>query len=100
MGFRVVAETVDCEGGNCPTTYVREEGSVVVQGYRTAVPGRLRVTADLLRRHANAEGQTRWGGPAIPAGGPWVFVEGCETELEGVTPPRNEGLIEIEPVVV
>ncbi|MCF7547286.1 hypothetical protein [Pseudonocardia sp. WMMC193] len=96
MEFRVVAETVDCEGGNCPTTYIRKEGTVVVQGYRTAIAGRLRVSVDVLQRHARAEGDDTWAGPATPDGPGWVLVDGRETELPGISLPRNEGLIEIE----
>ncbi|MCE0768448.1 hypothetical protein LWC35_36980 [Pseudonocardia kujensis] len=61
MGFRVAAKTIGCEGGNCPTTYIDEEGSVIVQGYRTSIAGRLRFPMELLDRHARAEGRDSWG---------------------------------------
>ncbi|MGE0346591.1 MAG: hypothetical protein AB7N73_12315 [Gemmatimonadales bacterium] len=95
MKVRVVATTLGCEGGNCPTTYVTGEGTVIVQGFETR-PGQVRVPASLLARHAELEGARTWTGPARPLADGWVLVDGAAVEqLDGVEVPGVEALVEI-----
>jgi hypothetical protein len=60
----VMIARFDCEGGNCPASYLTDRRSVLVQGWRTqAAPGglaRVTVPETLRRDHELA------GGPAWP----------------------------------
>lgn len=89
MSAMLLAGTRECRNGNCPTTWLSERGTVLVQGY--AVTGRIvRVPRDLLERAAR-ELDMHLGGrtqlvPAprsaeIRAVGGWFQVAGSPTSL-------------------
>ncbi|GEL27057.1 hypothetical protein PSU4_60110 [Pseudonocardia sulfidoxydans NBRC 16205] len=101
MNVRTVATTIDCEGGNCPTTYVTEVGGVIVQGFQTGRSGQVRVPASLLDRHAELEGGTRWSGPADEDQDGWVIVAGADLDrLDDIEVPEDEALVVVRGSVI
>lgn len=89
MSVMLLAGTVECRNGNCPTAWLTERGTVLVQGY--AVTERIvRVPRDLIERAAR-ELDMHLGGrtglvPAprsaeIRAVGDWFHVAGSPTSL-------------------
>ena len=109
--MRVTMIAFTCEGGNCPTTYATDRGSVLVQGY--VVDGQqlveaglgagspsVEVPAELLAEHARLQGAQRWIASAIPTDRGTVIVSGAAVSARealpaGITLPQSESLIEL-----
>ncbi|RZT75454.1 hypothetical protein EV383_6194 [Pseudonocardia sediminis] len=105
MKVQVIAVSASCEGGNCPTTYVTDRGSVLVQGDRTARGRRFaEVTQQLLQDHAQRLGGSRWTGRVTPTSAGTVLVEGDVVDdveaLQSIGLPPHETLVEIHGTVI
>lgn len=51
MSMTLLAGSRDCRNGNCPTTWLTDRGTVIVQGY-VVTPRIVRVPRDLMERAA------------------------------------------------
>lgn len=90
MDMTLLAETMECRNGNCPTAWLTEQGTVMVQGY--VVDARLvRVPRDLIERAARElEMQEIPVTTVVPAprasevraSGEWFMVAGTPTPLQ------------------
>ncbi|OLM27600.1 hypothetical protein Ae717Ps2_7306c [Pseudonocardia sp. Ae717_Ps2] len=88
MGMQLLAGTMECRNGNCPTAWLTERGSVIVQGY-VATPQLVRVPRDLIERAARElvmHGVEPGAVPAprstaLRAAGEWFEVAGTPTTL-------------------
>jgi hypothetical protein len=108
MRVKIVAYT-ECEGGNCPTTYITDRGTVLVQGYDVAQPNPAvglppghafaEVPPALLERHARRQGGQRWIAPTCATEQGTVLVAGAVVDdpeaLAAVRLPAGETLVEV-----
>lgn len=104
-----VMATSSCEGGNCPTTYVSDRASVLIQGDEVTgdaglMPGLVEVPLTLLEEHARLQGASRWITPTHPGRTGTVVVSGIPvTDVEALAAvplPTGETLIELFGTVV
>lgn len=100
MKVQVIAVSASCEGGNCPTTYVTDRPSVLVQGDLTARgPGFAEVPQQLLQDHVQRVGATHWTWPVVPTSEGKVLVEGDVVDdaeaLRTIGLPSHETLVEL-----
>ena len=51
MSMQLLAGTMECRNGNCPTAWLTERGAVIVQGY-IASARTVRVPRDIVERAA------------------------------------------------
>ena len=89
MSMTLLAGTRECRNGNCPTAWLTEHGTVIVQGY--VMDSRIvRVPRDLIERAARElEMHDARAAAAVPAPrsialracGDWVEVSGTPTTL-------------------
>ena len=105
MKVQVIAVSAACEGGNCPTTYVTDRNSVLVQGDLTERGRRFaEVPEQLLLDHATCLGAVRWATPVTPTSAGTVLVEGDAVDdveaLQAIGMPSHETLVEIHGQVI
>lgn len=90
MSMTLLAGTMECRNGNCPTVWLTEYGTVIVQGY-AVTPRIVRVPRDLIERAARElEMQGVKPGAVMPAprppalriSGEWFDVAGTPTSLQ------------------
>lgn len=88
MNMTLLAGTRDCRNGNCPTAWLTEHGTVIVQGYVVS-PRLVRVPRDLIERAARELEMRGVRDAAVPAprssalraSGDWHEVAGIPTAL-------------------
>jgi hypothetical protein len=90
---------LDCEGGNCPASYVTDRRSVPVQGDRTGVVGQVRVPESLVRQHQMA-GEAAWPAAGVsPAEPGYILVTGATVDdaeaLAFIRPADHESVVEL-----
>ena len=88
MSMQLLAGTMECRNGNCPTAWLTERGAVIVQGY-IASARTVQVPRDIVERAARElqmHGLSVGAVPAprsenIRAAGEWFVVSGTPTTL-------------------
>lgn len=99
MSMELLAETMDCREGNCPTAWLTERGTVVVQGY-VVTAQLVKVPRDLIERAARELAMHNIALGVVPAprpsevraAGEWFEVAGIPTSL---TCPAGERAHEV-----
>lgn len=88
MSMQLLAGTMECRNGNCPTAWLTERGSVIVQGY-IASALTVRVPRDIVERAARELQMHGISAGPVPsprsetirAAGEWFLVAGTPTTL-------------------
>jgi hypothetical protein len=110
MIVRVLVDTPDCRENNCPTAYLTDHGSVVLQGYVVAgedeaVEVPERIITDAAARLAAVCPAAAWSAPAIRAtitGRGTVVVPGggWTPDVMGIGVPAGERAVEVPAEVI
>ena len=101
MIIRVLAGTLDCRDGNCPTVYVTDHDTVVVQGYETTEVGAVQMPSELLLRAiaalapAEAARCTSSTGTQHPRGSVLLRGNPFSSDARAIRTPAREVAVEI-----
>lgn len=89
MSMQLLAGTMGCRNGNCPTAWLTERGTVLVQGY-VVTTTTVRVPRDIIERAARELEMCGVQADPVPAPrskdlqvrGDWVEVAGIRTMVQ------------------